>query len=92
MSWLHTTHAPAGALATATIGTGPDARGPHLFLVEKSERSWLVQQIVDDPEGDHDWRISARVDLPASVEVGEPVLAVTSFAPLSALSAGREPS
>ncbi len=45
------------------IGTGPDARGPALFLVEESADTWAVQQILDDPEGHHDWRIVAEVDL-----------------------------
>jgi uncharacterized protein DUF3516 len=48
------------------IGTGPDARGPGLFLVEEAPDTWAVQQVVDDPEGHHDWRITATVDLRAS--------------------------
>jgi hypothetical protein len=56
------------------IGTGPDARGPGLFLVEEAAESWTVQQILDDPEGHHDWRVVAEVDLPASDEAGELVL------------------
>jgi len=62
-----------------TIGTGPDARGPQMLLIEKRPDVWLVQQIIDDPEGDHDWRIMAEVDLGASDEAGELVLAVTDF-------------
>ena len=31
-------------------------------------------QILDDPDGDHDWRITAAVDLEASDEAGEPVV------------------
>jgi hypothetical protein len=58
----------------ASIGTGPDARGPGLFLVEEQPERWRVQQILDDPAGDHDWRITAEVDLPASDEEGELVL------------------
>ena len=41
------------------IDTGPDARGPQMLLVEKGARTWEVQQILGDPEGDHDWRITA---------------------------------
>ena len=62
-----------------SIGTGPDARGPQMLLIEKRPDVWLVQQIVDDPEGDHDWRIMAEVDLRASDEAGELVLTVTDF-------------
>jgi hypothetical protein len=56
------------------IGTGPDARGPGLFLVEETAETWAVQQILDDPEGHHDWRVVAEVDLPASDDAGELVL------------------
>jgi hypothetical protein len=62
-----------------SVGTGPDARGPHLLVVDKEPKRWLVQQIVADPENDHDWRISAEVDLVASDEAGELVLEVTGF-------------
>ena len=37
-------------------------------------------QIIDDPEGDHDWRITASVDLDASDAAGEPVLTTLSLA------------
>ena len=46
------------------IGTGPDARGPALLHHRASSPDrWLVRQIFDDPAGDHDWGISAEVDL-----------------------------
>ncbi|QNN51688.1 DEAD/DEAH box helicase [Nocardioides mesophilus] len=57
-----------------SIRTGPDARGPALFLVETGPEAWQVQQIVDDPAGNHDWRVTATVDLAASDEAGELVL------------------
>ena len=63
------------------IGTGPDARGPALLRVEVERDRWLVQQIIDDPDGDHDWRIRAEVDLRASDDAGELVLGVTGFGP-----------
>ena len=61
------------------IDTGPDARGPQMLIVEKRERTWEVQQILGDPEGDHDWRILATVDLEASDAEGELVLDVTGL-------------
>jgi superfamily II RNA helicase len=61
------------------IDTGPDARGPQMLIVEKRERTWEVQQILGDPEGDHDWRILATVDLAASDDEGELVLDVTGL-------------
>ena len=61
------------------IGTGPDARGPQMILIERQPTVWRVQQIIADPEGDHDWRVHAEVDLTASDEAGELVLAVTGL-------------
>jgi hypothetical protein len=59
------------------IGTGAAARGPGLLIIEELPGRWEVRQIFDDPAGDHDWGLSARVDLAASDEAGEAVLAVT---------------
>ncbi|WCD93236.1 DEAD/DEAH box helicase [Microbacterium sp. nov. GSS16] len=59
------------------IFTGADARSPHLLLIEQGAQQWTVRQILDDPAGDHDWGISATVDLAASDEAGEAVVAVT---------------
>jgi hypothetical protein len=57
------------------VGTGADARGPALLVVDKAEpRLWRVRQIVDDPAGDHDWGLDVEVDLDASDEEGSPVL------------------
>src|SRR4029077_4789024 len=64
------------------IGTGPDARGPGRLIIEEVPGHWNVRQIFDDPAGDHDWGISARVDLAASDEAGEAVLAVTDVGQL----------
>ena len=38
-------------------------------------------QILDDPDGERDWRITAAVDLEASDEAGEPVLTTLAVAP-----------
>ncbi|MDP3968606.1 MAG: DUF3516 domain-containing protein [Nocardioides sp.] len=54
------------------LGTGPDARGPALLLVDGDD----VVQVLDDPTGDRDWRITARVDRVATDEEGELVLRV----------------
>ncbi len=70
-----------------TLGTGAEARGPKLLLVEPETgepagapeetvaRLWRVRQVLDDPEGHHDWVIDAVADLDASDEAGELVLA-----------------
>lgn len=61
------------------VGIGPDARGPKMIdIVEEPER-WLVRQVIDDPEDDHDWAITAEVDLAASDEAGEAVVWITGF-------------
>jgi hypothetical protein len=64
------------------IGIGPDARGPALLQITErpahARDTWEVRQVLDDPAGDHDWRIDAVVDLPASDAAGEVVLRVTA--------------
>ncbi|MDP3892886.1 RNA helicase [Nocardioides sp.] len=74
-----------------SVGTAADARGPALFQVsaergvpagveeESPVRIWRVRQVLDDPAGHHDWVIEATVDLDASDEIGEPVVAVSAF-------------
>jgi superfamily II RNA helicase len=64
------------------IGTGADARGPALLIIDPRPGRWLVRQIFDDPAGDHDWGISAEVDLAASDEAGAAVLRVTDVGQL----------
>jgi superfamily II RNA helicase len=64
------------------LGTGPDARGPALLIIEELPGRWEVRQIFDDPAGHHDWGLSARVDLAASDQAGEAVLAVTDVGQL----------
>lgn len=65
------------------IGTGPNARGPANLIIDTqtlaAERIWLVEQILEDPDGDHDWRLFAEVDLDASDEAGELVMWVTDL-------------
>ena len=63
------------------VGTDADARGPHLLVVEELPDRWLVRQIFDDPNDDHDWGISGEVDLAASDERGEAVVRVTAVGP-----------
>lgn len=58
--------------------TGGPARSPRLCEIDETDAAtWRVEQILDDPEGDHDWRIRAEVDLAASVEEGAAVVRVT---------------
>ncbi|SRR5579875_281124 len=60
------------------IGTGADARGPAMLIIDDADPGrWQVRQILDDPAGDHDWGISAEVDLAGSDAAGEAVIWVT---------------
>ena len=56
------------------IGTGPDARSSAWFQVD----GWTIEQVLDDPEGFHEWALVADVDLAASDEAGAPVLLMRS--------------
>lgn len=62
------------------ILTGGPARSPRLVEIDESDAAsagvWRVEQVIDDPAGDHDWRIRAEVDLDASVESGTAVTRV----------------
>ena len=62
----------------ADIGTGPDARGPALLIIDPQPGRWVVRQILDDPAGDHDWGITADVDLAASDAAGTAVVRITA--------------
>jgi superfamily II RNA helicase len=64
------------------IGTGSDARGPALLIIDVQPGRWVLRQIFADPAGDHDWGISAEVDLAASDEAGVAVLKVTAVGQL----------
>ena len=61
-----------------SLGTGPDARGPAMLLITERGDEWNVRQIFDDPAGDHDWGISATVDLAESADQGVAVVRVTA--------------
>ena len=56
------------------VGTGADARGPALLIIDRQPDVWRVRQILDDPAGDHDWGFDVEVDLEASDEEGAAVL------------------
>jgi hypothetical protein len=63
------------------IGTGPAARGPSMITITEEPERWLVRQVLDDPDGDRDWAITAEVDLSASDDEGAAVVWVTDVAP-----------
>ncbi|MBB3159101.1 superfamily II RNA helicase [Microbacterium proteolyticum] len=62
------------------IGTGGASRSSALVAIDESAASegvWRIEQTIDDPAGDHDWRIRAEVDLAASEEEGTAIVRVT---------------
>ena len=63
------------------ILTGGPARSPRLVTVDETDAAasgvWRVEQTIDDPAGDHDWRIRGEVDLAASEEQGAAVVRIT---------------
>ena len=61
-----------------TIGIGADARNPSWLQIDEQPDRWLVRQIIDDPDDDHAWSITAEVDLVASNEEGTAVVRITS--------------
>ena len=60
------------------LGTGGDARSSAMLMVDEGSGTWTVRQIFDDPAGDHDWGISATVDLTESNAAGVAVVRVTA--------------
>ncbi|QKD80673.1 DUF3516 domain-containing protein [Actinomyces marmotae] len=80
----------ARAIALAPLDESPDAQalaaaGVSERLVDVIERTgrrvWLATQIIEDPDGDHDWRLTALVDLEASNEAERAVIRLLSVGP-----------
>ncbi len=65
-----------------TILTGADARGPARLIIDEQPARWVVRQIIDDPAGDHDWGITAVVDLARSDDHGVAVLEIVGVGQL----------
>ena len=84
--------APTGRPRSAPTGTSTSRWAPgrrrarrELLMIDREPagddaRTWAVRQIIDDPEGHHDFAIVATVDLDASDAAGEPVIRTASFA------------
>ena len=60
------------------IGTDADARSSAMLMITEGPTEWLAQQILADPAGDHDWTISATIDLAESNEQGVAVIRVVA--------------
>ncbi|MEO7126907.1 MAG: DUF3516 domain-containing protein [Nakamurella sp.] len=60
------------------IGIDGAARAKDMIAVIPGDEIWKVRQILDDPERNHDWAISAEVDVAESNETGEPVIRIVA--------------
>ena len=54
-----------------------------MLQLTEGPTEWLARQILADPEGDHDWAISATIDLAESNEQGVAVIRVVAVGPLT---------
>jgi hypothetical protein len=54
-----------------------------MLQLTEGPTEWLVRQVLEDPAGDHDWGITATVDLAESNEQGVAVVRVVAVGPLS---------
>ena len=63
--------------ALATAGVGSVLRD----AVAAGRRVWLATQVLEDPEGDHDWRLVALVDLDECDRLGHAVVHVLDVGP-----------
>ncbi|HIV56961.1 MAG TPA: DUF3516 domain-containing protein [Candidatus Stackebrandtia faecavium] len=59
-----------------SIGIDTAARSSALVLFDEQPDTWHVRQIIDDPAGDHDWQLSATVDIAESDSSGTVVLTI----------------
>jgi len=57
-----------------SVQTGAGARAATLFQVEQLPGFWRVRQVLDDPDGAHEWAMLTEVDLAASDAEGAPVI------------------
>jgi superfamily II RNA helicase len=64
------------------IGTDAAARSSAMLIIDKQPTQWTVSQIIADPAGDHDWRITAIVDLADSDAQSRVVATVIGLAAL----------
>jgi superfamily II RNA helicase len=65
-----------------SIDTGPQGRSPSLLMIDRADPAvWRLRQIIEDPDGNHDFSIVGSIDLDASDTAGEPVVRIESFGP-----------
>ena len=72
----------------ASIGIDADARSTSMVTIVPGPERWTVGQVLSDPDGTGEWRITAEVDVAASDVEGAPVVRITGVGPFEALAAG----
>lgn len=69
------------------IYTDAQSRGPALIRINEAPAGldgfWTVQQVFDDPDGNHDYGMNARIDLAASDADGFPVVLMDNVGPIT---------
>ncbi len=54
-----------------------------MLQVTEGPTGWLARQILADPPGDHDWAITATIDLAESNDEGVAVLRIVAVGPFT---------
>ncbi|MCL2596016.1 MAG: DUF3516 domain-containing protein, partial [Promicromonosporaceae bacterium] len=68
---------PGADLPPSALIEPPSAVEPETTAAGKvPPDTWWVRQTLDDYDGNHDWNITARIDLPASDDIGAVALTV----------------
>jgi hypothetical protein len=68
-----------------SIGIDADARSASMVTIAPGPERWTVDQVLADPDGTGEWRITAEVDVAASDAEGAPVVRVTGVGPFDAV-------
>lgn len=56
-----------------------EARSPAHLQIERTPTHWRLRQVVLDPDGDHDWGLTATLDLAASDAAGAAIVIATGL-------------
>ncbi|MGY4719857.1 DEAD/DEAH box helicase [Naumannella huperziae] len=64
------------------IGIDAAARAPGMLQIDRQPGRWDLRQVLADPAGDHDWAITATLDLAASDAAGAAIVLATGLARL----------